>query len=202
MPRFYGVLYGDDSYAPKPTTADAYQFTEVGQDKGMRGMFVWDRITTGKGSGNGNHIFFPIGSTGHGHRKHYDDKGTSLYKNIAVLRYATTHQPLNPTATINSVPNFNSRRAPLYNLYLSPGAIYWTNEWGTADNASKSNAYDINYETYDFNEFGTNAMYSGIRGPKQPFATFRDLNGNGEQDTGETSYGFQSSDACFIRCVD
>ena len=202
LPRFYGVLYGDDSYAPKPTTADAYQFTEVGQDKGMRGMFVWDRITTGKGSGNGNHIFFPIGSTGHGHRKHYDDKGSSLYKNIAVLRYATTHQPLNPTATINSVPNFNSRRAPLYNLYLSPGAIYWTNEWGTADNASKSNAYDINYETYDFNEFSTNAMYSGIRGPKQPFATFRDLNGNGEQDTGETSYGFQSSDACFIRCVD
>ena len=77
----------------------------------------------------------------------------------------------------------------LYNLYLSPGAIYWTYGWDTAENTDSdaSNAYDINYETYDFNEFTGNAMYYGIRGPSQSYVN---------QST------IQSSDACFIRCVD
>lgn len=181
LPRFYGVMYGDDSYAVKTTAADAYQYLNEGDDKGMRGMFVWDRDATGLGSGSGNHIFFPIGSTGHGHRKQYDDKKTSGYQKIGVLRYATTSEPLNPST--------NSYRPMLYNLYLSPGAIYWTSEWGTAANtgSSKSNAYDINYETYDFNEFSGNAMYYGIRGPSQAYVN---------------QSAVQSSDACFIRCVD
>lgn len=181
LPRYYGVLYGDDSSAPKLTATEAYQYMNEGDDKGMRGMFVWDRNTDGKGSGNGNHIFFPIGATGHGHRKQYDDKKSSGYTNIGVLRYATTSEPLNPST--------NSNRPMLYNLYLSPGAIYWTYGWDTAENTASdaSNAYDINYETYDFNEFTGNAMYYGIRGPSQSYVN---------QST------IQSSDACFIRCVD
>lgn len=181
LPRFYGVLYGDDSSAPKYNSTDAYRYLNSGDDKGMRGMFVWDRDATGQGSGNGNHIFFPIGSTGHGHRKQYDDKTSSGYKNIGVMRYATTSVPLNPST--------NSYRPMLYNLYLSPGAIYWTSDWvvGANTSSTKSNAYDINYETYDFNEFSGNAMYYGIRGPSQAYVN---------QST------IQSSDACFIRCVD
>lgn len=198
LPRFYGVMYGEDSVAPKYSSTDAYQYLYDGDDKGMRGMFVWDRNNEGKGTGNGNHIFFPIGSTGHGHRKHYDDKKTGGYKNIGVLRYATTDVPLDPdrTSTVNGVKyeKFNSKRAPLYNLYLSEGAIYWTRDWTTVTDASgneitpSSNAYDINYDTYDFNEFSANAMYYGIRGPKVEYHN--------------PGYGLQSSDACLIRCVD
>ncbi len=204
LERYYGVMYGEDSTETLTTSDDAYEFPFVGVEashdrrdaipynynKGMRGMFVWDRKNlagraTNIGSG---HIFFPIGSTGHGHRMHFpdwnktDDPAIQPYEKIGALKYATMSEPLGDT-----------NRPLLDDLYLSPGAIYWCRDW--TGNANKTdnepgtthdgqNAQDINYHTYDFNTY-------------LEYATWRRATNS------STTYSTtQSSDACYIRCVE
>lgn len=206
MERYYGVLYGENSTETKTSADDAYEYPFVGvpdshtdrnnipydYDKGMRGMFVWDRNTTGGGSGRGGHLFFPIGSTGHGHRAQFPDwetsdiTGHSAYYDIGALKYANVSRPLRSNGSID----YN--RPLLYDLYLSPGAIYWCRDWVGNDNGvddepystDGQNAMDINYHTYDFNTYGE-------------LATWR------RRTTGAYfANTTQSSDACFIRCVE
>lgn len=210
LERYYGVMYGNESTETKTSADDAYEFPFVGidgshtsystvpydYDKGMRGMFIWDRDNLSGRSGGGGHVFFPIGATGHGHRMHYPDWNASTnvaiqpYQKIGELKYATMSQPLT-----------GDNRPLLYDLYLSPGAIYWCRDWTGNANGSDGepgtgtdeafvqdgqNAQDINYHTYDFNtylEYATWRTYwSGTSKTRQSLT--------------------QSSDACFIRCVE
>lgn len=209
MDRYYGVLYGDNSTMTKTTADDAYEFPFVGvpgshtdrnnipynYDKGMRGMFVWDRYTNGGGSGAGGVLFFPIGATGHGHRMHFPDWGSSTtnfktghtgYYDIGSLKYGTTSE------VTTSGGSIDYNRPLLYDLYLSPGAIYWCRDWvGNANGVDDEpwstdgqNAMDINYHTYDFNTYGELATWR-----------MRTISGNTK------STYTTSSDACYIRCV-
>lgn len=206
MERYYGVLYGENSTETKTSADDAYEYPFVGvpdshtdrnnipydYDKGMRGMFVWDRDATGGGSGSGGILFFPIGATGHGHRAQFPDWETSditghaAYYDIGALKYANVSRQLRKNGAID----YN--RPLLYDLYLSPGAVYWCRDWegntnGVDDepySTDGQNAMDINYHTYDFNTYGELATWR------------RRTTGNVFVNT------TQSSDACFIRCVE
>ncbi|MGN0230824.1 MAG: DUF4906 domain-containing protein, partial [Muribaculaceae bacterium] len=40
-PRYYGVLYGEESSETATNTTDAYQYINPGDVKGMQGLFVW-----------------------------------------------------------------------------------------------------------------------------------------------------------------
>lgn len=176
LERYYGVLYGDNSSETKTLVSDAYSFLYDTDDKGMRGMFVWDQNRK-------THLFFPIGSTGNGHRKHYDDVAYApvLHQVKCVLRYAQRHMemPENHTSYGKSV------NVPLYyDLYERPGAIYWYRTWSNEFSSNSNNyqldqyAHDINYFTFGFDSYGSNPVYkhAGTR----------------------TVY---SSDAAYIRCV-
>ncbi|MBQ6872050.1 MAG: DUF4906 domain-containing protein [Bacteroidales bacterium] len=205
LERYYGVMYGENSTETKTTADDAYEFPFVGvpashtdrnsipynYDKGMRGMFVWDsKNLAGRAASIGNgHLFFPIGSTGHGHRMHFpdwnktDNEDIQPYDKIGALKYATMSEELGDT-----------KRPLLDDLYLSPGAIYWCGDWANntdgVDNEpgythDGQNAQDINYHTYDFNTYSE-------------YATWRRY---GTSSTYAADYT-QSSDACFIRCVE
>ena len=86
--------------------------------------------------------FLPVGASGYGHRKAKEGNG--------VLRYSCGQTQIFPTN-----PNgfyTDASTAPLfYDLYMRPGAIYWTEDvtgtgiWGTTV------GWDINYFTFDFN---------------------------------------------------
>lgn len=170
--RRYGVLYGDECTETMPTTTDAYSYWQVGQQRGMQGMFVWDE------SREGNHIFFPIGSTGNGHRKVNDNAYASTYGTIdkySHLKYA--QRPLEmPETTAKAVPMY-------YDIWLRKGAVYW---YDVMFNPSvdfegyTSNGYghDINFHSMLLQTYGSNAI--------------------GQYDRNSNA----STDACFIRCVE
>lgn len=224
LERYFGVLYGENSTETKLTADDAYEFPFVGvdgshtdrnsipynYDKGMRGMFVWDsKGLAGRSSAIGNgHLFFPVGATGHGHRLHFPDWNSTdnpdiySYEKIGELKYATMSEPLGDT-----------KRPMLDDLYLSPGAIYWTKDWiNNTNNIDDEpgytqygqNAQDINYHTYDFNTYSEYATWrrptsngAGSKGNLSSYyydgTTYYNLN----------NYNYtQGSDACFIRCVE
>ncbi len=177
LPRYYGVLYGEESTGTATNTTDAYTYINPGDVKGMQGLFVWDRS-------NGRHLFFPIGSTGYGHRK-----GSDLYRtdwggdgNVKrdVLKYAQRSLEM-PTATAQKLPM-------LYDLWMRKGAIYWyeENEFYTAE--KENFAHDINYYTYDLNTYGANPVTMADKGASDPH-------------TGVKCRSAQWSDACFVRCV-
>lgn len=118
----YGVLYGDESTEPETNIVDAYGYQEHNEyshpgnppkkNRGMRGCFVYNR-------NNGNHIFFPVGASGYGHRR---------TKENGCLRYSCGQTGIFSNLAL----------APLfYDLYMRPGAVYWTEDvtgtgaWGT-----------------------------------------------------------------------
>ena len=171
LPRRYGVLYGDECSETMTTTNDAYSYWQVGQERGMQGMFVWD--TT-----NGNHVFFPIGSTGYGHRKVNDNAYEDVYGTIdkySLLKYA--QRPLEmPEATAKAVPMY-------YDIWYRKGAVYWYNRMyeNTVDNdglVSDGYAHDINYHSMVLQTYGKNPV------------------GQADKDN------HKSTDACFVRCVE
>ena len=175
LPRYYGVLYGEESSGTATNTTDAYTYINEGDVKGMQGMFVWDKT-------NARHLFFPIGASGYGHRK-----GSDLYKiswggdgNIKrdVLKYAQRSLEM-PTETAVKLPM-------LYDLWMRKGAIYWyeENEFYTAE--SEKFAHDINYYTYDLNTYGPNPVTMVAKGSSYKGTACRNA---------------QWSDACFVRCV-
>lgn len=170
----YGVLYADGATTTKTKLNDAYGWwRDEGDDtKGMRGMFAyyWDRNNPDDPY-NARNVFFPIGRSGYGHRKH--TKGADV---AGTLRYSCNRD--------SYFENFK-RVAPLFcGLYRRPGALYWAknteSEWlawdGKTEKVNASNTsllyfgLDVNYFSFDVNYItGTNVR-------------------NG-------------ADACFIRCV-
>ncbi len=178
LPRYYGVLYGEESTGTATNTTDAYTYINPGDVKGMQGLFVWDRS-------NGRHLFFPIGSTGYGHRK-----GSDLYLTAwggdgntkrDVLKYAQRSLEM-PTATAQVLPM-------LYDLWMRKGAIYWYEENEFYTTGKESYAHDINYYTYDLNTYGANPVTMADKGASDP------------HHTGVACRSAQWSDACFVRCV-
>ena len=175
----YGVLYGDGATEVQSDLNKAYGYQRdvngVADAKyGMRGCFAY--VAKEGDPLRGYHVFFPIGASGYGHRKHSTYRGLGTEPVDGTLRYACGRTSQN---TSEAMPLF-------YDLYMRPGAIYWAKQIGTAVNANTgklepSVALDINYFTFDFNYLPpTNIFQKEV------------WNGN----------DFQNSDACFIRCVD
>ncbi|MGM9739301.1 MAG: hypothetical protein ACI3ZP_01740 [Candidatus Cryptobacteroides sp.] len=175
LPRYYGVLYGEESTETATNTTEAYTYINPGDVKGMQGLFVWDRT-------NGRHLFFPIGASGYGHRKGSDlyktDWGGDGVNRRGVLKYAQRSLEM-PTATAETLPM-------LYDLWMRKGAIYWyeENEFYTTD--KERFAHDINYYTYDLNTYGANPVT---------------MVASGSTYNGTACRNAQWSDACFVRCV-
>ncbi|MBP3601596.1 MAG: DUF4906 domain-containing protein, partial [Alistipes sp.] len=170
--RRYGVMYGDECTETMTTTTDAYSYWQVGHERGMQGMFVWDE------SRNGNHIFFPIGSTGNGHRKVNDNAYLSTYGTIdkySHLKYAQRPREM-PEATAKAVPMY-------YDIWLRKGAIYW---------------YDVMFKpAVDFDGLISNGYAHDINFHSMLLQTFGS-NPIGQADRN----GTKSTDAAYIRCVE
>lgn len=169
--RRYGVMYGDECTETMTTTTEAYSYWQVGHKRGMEGMFVWDQ------NQNGNHVFFPIGSTGYGHRKVNDDANGVYAANDrwCLLKYAQRPTEM-PSETAVKLPMY-------YDLWKRKGAVYWYDVvcssaidfYGTS---TIGYAHDINHHTMLLQTYGSNA-------------------------TGQTDRNnYASTDACFIRCVE
>ena len=165
----FGVLYGNDGTETLDNVNDVYghrydRHTEGKKGLGMRGIFVYNMK-------DGRHVFFPIGTVGHGRRKHSEQNPdpNAYWPYTAVLRYSQNRITVLPP---------NDTRPLFYDIYMRPGAIYWLkNEFGIdRDGDGESEiwplGWDFNYFTFDFNFINTGDIYK------------------------ETT-----SDACFVRCV-
>lgn len=146
----FGVLYADGATEVQMNVNDAFGYWRGDADKakrGMRGVFVyhWD-VNTPNDPDNCKNIFFPIGRSGYGHRRHYDEySGTNR---PGMLRYSSGRTAEFPYCNI----------APLfYDLYKRPGAIYWarkiTNNVTDWSNTVQKEAcgLDLNYFSFDVN---------------------------------------------------
>ncbi|WP_300741384.1 hypothetical protein [uncultured Duncaniella sp.] len=165
----YGVLYGDEAKETANTIEEAYGYKVYNKDQqayGMRGCFVYD-IRTGK------NLFFPIGSSGYGHRKSY----TGGYS--GVLRYSSSARWGYFDAKTADYTN-GLYSAPLFlDVFRSFGAIYWFNKSKVDDVTTNPSVYnkpcwDINYSTFDFKAIYNSNVWSST----------------------------YFSDACFVRCIE
>lgn len=190
--RYYGVMYGDEctetidrtvaEYDPNGT--DAYMYMAVGQTKGMQGVFIWDD------SRGGNHTFFPLSSTGFGHRKAADMYHYSWGLNPANIKYGVLQYgqrsyyfPDSSTGWDGNGKNITvaSKLPVFYDLWLRKGVIYWYRErfFSGTDAAAAGNydyAHDFNYFTMGFNTYGANNL--------------------------DQTSSVIDCDLCFIRCVE
>lgn len=146
----YGVLYGDGATEVQSDLNKAYGYQRdvdgvVDTDCGMRGCFAY--IAQEGNDKRGYHVFFPIGASGYGHRKHSASRAGVAEDVAGTLRYSCGRKAQN---TKETMPLF-------YDLYMRPGAIYWAKEYGKANDPDNgivdvaSIALDINYFTFDFN---------------------------------------------------
>jgi hypothetical protein len=190
--RYYGVMYGDEctetidrtvaEYDPNGTYA--YMYMAVGQTKGMQGVFIWDD------SRGGNHTFFPLSSTGFGHRKAADMYHYSWGLNPANIKYGVLQYgqrsyyfPDSSTGWDGNGENITvaSKLPVFYDLWLRKGVIYWYRErFLSGTNAAAAGnyhyAHDFNYFTMGFNTYGANNL--------------------------DQTSSVIDCDLCFIRCVE
>ncbi len=176
----FGVLYADGATSTQYAVNDAYGYyrrdpentgpkgpdPNYGTDsrKGMRGLFVYywdasepDNLYTGK------NIFFPIGRSGFGHRKHGQNinKEGKIAKTESdagigkgILRYSCSGY--------QNRGNIFNKTAPLFAaVYYRPGAIYYARDrytdgnyldWtGSPAKDGTAIGMDINYFSFDVN---------------------------------------------------
>lgn len=146
----YGVLYGDGATEVATKVSDAYGFLHydgASSSKGMRGCFVYDGST-------GRNMFFPIGASGHGHRK--DKRSGNAFDNgerdgDGIMRYSKRN-------AVYDIEGYSDRtlihyRPLFWDLYKREGAVYWCKETGAANSA-----WDINYFTFNFEAFDQSAI--------------------------------------------
>lgn len=144
-----GILYGDNATETATSTAKARGYATYNTDNtgyGMRGWFVYNT------KNGGMNLFFPIGVSGNGHRKHgwkyADSKGSLYYSDEkGILRYAARSAPMQ-----DGTGDYAEYRPLLYTMYTQRGAVYWL-----AGSNSSHTAWDINYSTFDFNTYNTDA---------------------------------------------
>ena len=175
--RYYGILYGDEC-DHTITSSDAAAYTYDGDEKGMLGCFVYEKSS-------GNHLFFPMGNTGNGRRQYYDcfndaSYGQAVHTFWGDLKYADRTQEM-ASGHAELVPCY-------YNLWESPGAVYWygtrhsltTTGTPAANSSNWRYGFDINFMTYGFTSYTTNHVYES-----------RTLGGK----------TVSNSDACFLRRI-
>ncbi|MDE5639425.1 MAG: DUF4906 domain-containing protein, partial [Odoribacter sp.] len=171
----YGVMYGNDATKTLKKVNEVYghrrdRHLSNGEGYGMRGVFVYNTST-------GDNLFFPIGATGYGRRRHSDGNGG---KGTAVLRYASRNKPMD-TGNPSGSPDWVNFRPLFYDLYRRPGAIYWAQRNETVSRTTGNITgigWDVNYFTFDFNYLPASNVY------------------------GATGQPANTSDACFVRCVE
>lgn len=182
----YGICYGDGAIETAESIEDAYGHKGSGEDgKGMRGCFVYNTKT-------GGNLFFPIGSSGYGHRKNRTDndaRGILRYSSnnrwgyFNSVTYTDTEKKNEEGETVtvreaSGMYKYGIFDAPLFlDIFRSNGAIYWFDtEYEGKDNDGTTQqfpAWDINYSTFDFAKISHVNVWND-------------------------KYG---SDACFIRCI-
>lgn len=182
----YGVLYGNDATETLTEVGEVYGHSytthgntdDRGKGYGMRGTFVYNKSENTEYSGR--NLFFPIGVSGYGQRKHTDKHtGTEAH---AVVKYA---------GIANTISDIY--RPLFYDLYRRPGAIYWlqklVDETGRPQaDYQRALGWDFNYFSFDFNLISAgNIIDNGGWVPTGQ-----------ESNTGTPD----SSNACFVRCVE
>ncbi len=146
----FGVLYADGATETKLESKDVYGWyrhdTEPDKNaKGMCGVFVyyWNRNNTSDAN-NCRNIFFPIGRSGYGHRRHSDTTD-----NNGCLRYSCGRTDYMTSDILPWMPLF-------YDLFKRKGAIYWAKKMGTAigvtgETETTAVGLDMNFFTFDVN---------------------------------------------------
>lgn len=180
----YGICYDGNSTGTSFTSDNAFNYSEHNPDKtgsGMRGIFIYNQE-------DGRNFFLPVGASGYGRRKNGGVSDTSTDDLPGTLRYAGRSFYM-PAEAVYRLPMF-------WNIKDNIGAIYWgfpdvesrTDAW---DHSTLGNftAWDINFSTYDFNQFGDNAYRT---------QTSNTHSGGIKGSDGQ----FYFSDAAFIRLVD
>lgn len=138
-----GVLYADGATETLTSRDNAYRYKAGGDPTfGMRGIFVYD-IYTGK------NLFFPIGSSGYGHRK------ASLNGLSGVLRYnSNVRWGYFNSVNSASYPEGVYDAAPFFDAFRNEGACYWYGERGPLKSTDSRTyyeaAWDMNYTYFDF----------------------------------------------------
>lgn len=187
----YGVLYGNGATEVQSDLDKAYGYQRdergvADPTMGMRGCFAYVGAN-GESAFYGRHIFFPIGASGYGRRKHGGYRAAwkaDKEPYDGIMRYASGR-------TQEYMPS-NTLLLPLFfDLYKRPGAIYWTRQSEQFTPIGGGNepygiALDVNYFTFDFNLIDTGNLFG--RG-----------NLAGDDENGGNRYNH--SDAAFIRCV-
>ena len=176
----FGVLYGDGATETASTTIKAYGYNSSKgntEGYGMRGLFLYN-LGNNKQSPDpevsayaGRNLFFPIGWVGYGNRKQGTDpddatKGVNGEKagSKALLRYSGGRSDFFPTQETTAWGTINRvRDKPMFwNLFRTPGALYWTKNnvnKGTAANPSMYNVVDINYFSFDVGTIPTSNVF-------------------------------------------
>lgn len=148
-----GVLYADGATTPSEDVNMAYGFVDTNNDgsddyhgipgkrggpTGMRGFIVFN-------PSNAHQIFFPLGANGIGRRTIQNASGSMS----GVLRYGAVASRL--TQEQNTI---NQYRPIPFNLPASPGAVYWIETRGGAENQRfigwDMNFFDLNFQGYDY----------------------------------------------------
>lgn len=164
----YGIVYADGATAIQTNRDDAGGFYDYDNDgkndqvatdgthnKGMRVCIVYDKT-------NGNQTMFPLGAQGQGRRSRQIgvwSSGTGITDpGVGALTYSGGIGLLSGGK--------NVYRPMAYNLYRSPGAIYWFKKPGIKDYSPNNEAkdiasWDINYYTLVFNPYAHYSLYSG-----------------------------------------
>ncbi len=173
----FGVLYGDGAKETKTNISDVYGHMGSQSDEmGMRGCFVYNYKT-------GKNLFFPIGNSGYGHRKHVLTGPDGTYN--GVLRYSCANRWGYFDAISSDYPDGVADAPLFFDIFRRPGAIYWlesnhpTNDIGAGGNPNNV-GWDFNYFTFDFFPISKSNVFRG---------------------TGPWSSDYTYSDAVFIRCV-
>lgn len=159
----YGVAYADGATAPNKNRDDSYQFTDddnddnkgAGSPKGVRACIAYNKS-------NGNNILFPMGSLSQGRRARqtYVNSNSSTSSNYVPGQTNQT-EIKDPGAGSISYSGMRSLlygkgnlyRPLTYNIYRSPGAIYWIKKPVLKDDKPDYASWDINYYTSMFNHY-------------------------------------------------
>lgn len=156
MAHGFGVLYADGATTVQTSVEKAYGYyrrrtTADAKTYGMQGVFVyyWNSKNE-KDPNNCRSIFFPIGRSGHGHRRSNDRMtGSKDDSGDGTLRYCAGRNA--------GMGHDDALYMPLfYDLWRRPGAIYWAaspqDKTGVDDaNVQEALALDLNYYTLDVN---------------------------------------------------
>lgn len=178
----YGVCYFDGATETAGTIDKAFGHKGSQEDKeGMRGCFVYDTRT-------GGNIFFPIGSSGYGHRKNdgwnWNHTQTTWPEGVSgLLRYSCNARwgyfdavSASNTEEKKAMYKYGIFDSPMFlDIFRSEGAIYWLDKEHVTEPDAEGNTlfsgWDINYATFDFNKISSGNIANG-------------------------------KDACFVRCIE